>query len=626
MKSARNLLLAFCGALLCATAPAPAQVVKQMPADALLAFKVSNLEVTSKKIGDFCGNLGLVQLKPELADPLSWFLRDAVQATAGVNRSGELGIFMVDPAQVGGNADHAIFGLLPVSDYQAFLSNYADTKTESGITEIHLHAQASPTYVAHWGDYAVMGDAREYLHHPPAAVLQIPAISAKELDSKDIALYANFRQFRPKALLAIEEGRRNILKMMVEMMPKPSTSPAVAPPTTEPGEMQTNAQKMADMQAKVIKYMPVLRVAVNELLDGAKRFMLDTDGGTFGINISPDGISSTTQLEFVPNSYLAGLAGNAKNSEDTLLTGLPDGKYLVFGGCVVDPKQLAQVFSDATAPIEKAVADMGPDYASVNKFIDLLNAGLVSQDGESVGLLAPTGALGQEAMFQALSIRTGDAKALIDVTPKIIAAQQAMVKSLGLESTSGTTVIIPKAKTLDGVVFDEFQTTMNADLQNPGQAQMMQFMTFLYGPAGIVAFQGMVNDKTILNTMGVSDAAITACITAIRSNDDPIGRQGVVKAVSEQLPAKRAVAIYFPLDIWANTGLNYARMFSMDAGVRIPDDLPPVGVTVSTDNSTVRCDSFIPAQLIQALTSAGMQFYMASHQPAATQPSDKGGL
>ncbi len=65
-----------------------------------------------------------------------------------------------------------------------------------------------------------------------------------------------------------------------------------------------------------------------------------------------------------------------------------------------------------------------------------------------------------------------------------------------------------------------------------------------------------------------------------------------------------------PLDLWASTGFGYAKMFGIDMGVTMPENLPPMGTTLSTDGSAIRADTYIPSQLMQALAAAGMQVYM----------------
>jgi hypothetical protein len=66
-------------------------------------------------------------------------------------------------------------------------------------------------------------------------------------------------------------------------------------------------------------------------------------------------------------------------------------------------------------------------------------------------------------------------------------------------------------------------------------------------------------------------------------------------------------------------------MFGIDMGVTMPENLPPMGATLSTDASAVRGDVYFPSQLLQALTAAGMQVYMKTQNPQGMQHNGPGG-
>jgi hypothetical protein len=144
--------------------------------------------------------------------------------------------------------------------------------------------------------------------------------------------------------------------------------------------------------------------------------------------------------------------------------------------------------------------------------------------------------------------------------------------------------------------------------------QAAQFLSFLYGANGVQVYTGMVSDQAILSVSGVPDDVITAAIEAIKKGDDPLAKIDTVKAVAAQLPPQRFATLYIPLDEWASTGLNVAKQLSVDMGVKIPDDLPPVGCTLSTDGTAIRLDTYCPTQLVQALTAAGIQMFMAQNR------------
>src|SRR4051812_25596844 len=68
-----------------------ASVLDNVPGDAMVVFKVKNLEAVSKKIAKVAKDLGLDQMSPELADPLG-ALEEQAHLGKGVNRAGDLAI------------------------------------------------------------------------------------------------------------------------------------------------------------------------------------------------------------------------------------------------------------------------------------------------------------------------------------------------------------------------------------------------------------------------------------------------------------------------------------------------------------------------------------------------------
>src|SRR5512132_689596 len=84
------------------------------------------------------------------------------------------------------------------------------------------------------------------------------------------------------------------------------------------------------------KYAPILKTYMGQIFVVAEGFLRDCDGATFGINLSKEGISTTLMTEFSPGSYAGKAFAAMKNSDASFTAGLPEGKYFVYGGMVVD--------------------------------------------------------------------------------------------------------------------------------------------------------------------------------------------------------------------------------------------------------------------------------------------------
>src|SRR5262245_16331421 len=89
-----------------------AQVMQQVPSDALLVLKVNNLKQTNEKVIKFTNELGIPAMPmPEEAltvvkDPLA-ALQKETGMQQGLNLAGELAIVFCDPATVAGNPEKA---------------------------------------------------------------------------------------------------------------------------------------------------------------------------------------------------------------------------------------------------------------------------------------------------------------------------------------------------------------------------------------------------------------------------------------------------------------------------------------------------------------------------------------
>jgi hypothetical protein len=585
MKIARKLVPALIVAIVGFIHTASAQVIKQVPANALVVLKVSNLEATSKKISDLVTSMGLGQMSPELADPLGWTLKE-MGATEGVNKSGELAIVILDPDAVGGDPSKAVLGLFPITDYQAFLGNYQGNKTTGDVTEIHPPNSTDSSFVAHWGNYAVICDSKDYLSKKPDAFIEVDGAASKELENKDMVLLANVKMLRTKAPPAIEQARQQGAAALDQL----NAGGAGAIPNMDP-----------------TKLVPVLKLGMNQILDASLSFLNQTNCVTYSTNISADGISMTLMSEFLADSTIGKLVAQMKNTDAPLLAGLPDGKYLFAAGSINDPALSGQFFDEVISPFAKGVTSLGADYAPLNAVLDMARKQMAATTGESTGMIAPTGALGQSALFQFIDVKRGDSKAMIDILHSAPDLQMATMKAIGMDTSTTKTTVTLNAKQLAGVSFYSATTTVDTSSAGPAAAQVQQMMQFMYGPNGIQVLAGSVDDKNLLTVSGLEDATITAAIAAIRNNDSALEKQATIKSVAAQLPPSRMSVMYIPLDVWISTGLSYAKQFGMDMGVKMPDDLPPLGITMSTEGSSIRVDSYMPSQLLTAITSAVMQ-------------------
>ena len=123
-----------------------ASVLDQVPGESLIVVKVTNVKATSDKLAKFATDLGVAAFAPPLMDPLG-FIREQAGITAGTNDAGDMAFVFIDPA-VTGSDDQSFVVLIPVSDYGAFIGNFADAKTDGSVTEFTPNGAPSPVFAA----------------------------------------------------------------------------------------------------------------------------------------------------------------------------------------------------------------------------------------------------------------------------------------------------------------------------------------------------------------------------------------------------------------------------------------------------------------------------------------------
>jgi hypothetical protein len=625
MKLNRLVASAFVAvALVLAPLGARAQVLQQVPADALVVIKFNKLKATSDKVAALANKLGLAQMNPDMADPLGKMQEEA-GIKQGVDSAGDAAFVLLNNKMDENKPPMLV--LVPVTDYKAFLGNFADAKTEGDISTVHPKNETNDVFVANWGKYAALSPAKENLAKKPDG-LTPTALSAKELDSKDVVAYVNMKTARTRILPEIANHRAKILADIEKNMMQAS---APRPPRARAGQPAPATRPAGEANAKAQKMMPVIRAFVNRAIDTAEQLCRDADGASYGLAIDEAGIKTTGLLEFAAGSPSAARVAEFKNTDASFLAGLPTMKYLLLGGWQVDPKAMEKLVSDFTDPIAKEFAALGEDGKAMQAYLDAMKKFFSASTGQGFGMLTPSGNLGQDAVIQAAYINRGDAKTLIDAQREIANSQQAFMNMFQPGGGAGIamkTTYTANAKTVDGIPLNQMTT---AFITPPGQpaspqvAQMQQMMGVMYGPGGINLLTGQINDKVAVTSMGISDEALKTLIASAKANDDKLSQSAALAATKKNLPQTRFAEMYVSLDQIAVTLASYAKAFGMPINFQVPPDLAPIGMTLGTEGgNALKGNGFIPAQTLQSLIAAGMQTYM--QMQGGQQPGGPGGL
>lgn len=555
---------------------ARADVMEQVPSDALVVWKVNHLDATNAKLIDLFGQLGVADIVPNMKDPMA-ALKEATGIGPGLDTSRDAAIVLPNVPMEHAQKEPPILVLWPVSDYKAFLGSFTVVRTEGDVTVVHVKDDQDDTFIQQWGEYAAFTDKKELLSVKHDG-LKPTGSAAKEMAEKDVCAYVNFPVLKTLLLPKLQASKQQVMD-------------------------EVDGQAKDDNQKKVAD------AAIGQGFAMVERFLEDARGTTIGITIGKDGVSENMVVDFEPGSYLGKMTKSLKVTDGPLLAGLPDEKYLLFGGAVQDPQSVAGVVNDVIAPIMKELPGMGETGTKIQAAVDTYKDAMLASEGGAYGVIVPTAAPGQGPLIRYLAIAKGDGEKLKSAQIKVAQMQNELMGSFGMKEMSMMKVTVtPDERTINGVKFDKVTTDVDAANNGAAADMMRKQLDMMYGPDGQVMLIGAVDAKTVIDSMGLDDQTLSAAIDAIKANKDVLSDQ--VKVVDAGLPKSRASVGYIDVGQIVTTAIGYAKAQGANVPFQFQPNLPPIGVAAGTDGSALRFDVYVPMPLLQSMFQAGMQTYM----------------
>jgi hypothetical protein len=568
MKRFQAMCLATATVLAGAASAVNAAVFDEVPSDAVAVFEIRNLDQLNGKWGKFADSTGLAKLSPQAKD-LIGTLEDQSGVSKGINTAGDFAIagFQSD------DQPPTHLALMPVSDYKAFLSNFpAGQEDVDGITPT-TGKEGKDIFIAHWGDYAAIGQTKDLVAHKPQGI-KLNGLAADALKNKDAIVYFNMDQVRTEELPELKQNRDAIIQKIIEK------------------------QKQADPAMEKLGW--------NLIFDQSEEFLQDAKSAVITMNITDDGISLGSAADFMPNTPFSQLAAAMKGTDQPLLAGLPDKKYLLLVGEALSPELKQQIQTMVLDPLAKQLDTTDAKQKALSDALATGKAKLAATDGAALGLVTPTGNPGQDSMVQLVGAITGDAAGWKKAELAGLQGVNDLYKNGDPNAPMTVTVDVkPDATTVGDVHLDQFsiKTDINGTGQRAMQAQRVQAMIF--GPNGQSGYLGAVSDKVAMITLNVDDQSpLMADATAAgKAGKDVLSSSKSVQDISSKLPSPRVAEGFVFIDQIVGV-VHYAQSMGLGIHFRLPADVAPIGFAISGDGTTARADAIIPASLAQAIVGA----------------------
>ncbi len=553
-----------------------------IPSDALFAVKVNGIQAVADDFAALAKEWGLDQMEPKFADPIQ-SLKDESDKTAGIDFDGEAAFYAPTGADFEGDSPPFVF-LVPVSDFDAFLTNFENLRDEDGM-KVGQAESGDDVYIKQMGDYAAIAPMGELFAMGGDLGLAMDGPTGEAFADEDVTVYANFSALAPvlEAAIADAGGKEKVIEELEK------------------------AFEDGDVPEGLIKYKPVARAAANQGFTVVESFLRDAEAATVSVDLNPEaGIVAGVLAQFKDGSYLADTFGDMKSADGSLLTGLPESTYLVFGGSTADPEEGMKLFEDLAGPVIAELQQAGGNEV-LGEYIDQIRTFISSGTGGRFGLFAPdTAAIGRAPLIQQVTIQMGDSEKLMGATRKLGEMGPELMKSFAAEAGEAgdmpqmSVTFEDEAKVIEGVSFTKASTQLPTN--DPMQGMAMQF---IFGPEGQTSYMAAVDEDVFLNVGGLSDEKIAAVIAAVREEASPL--DDVVESLVAELPAERSGVAFIHVAEIARAGLGAAQAFGQAPPVQIPQNLPPIGIAVGPDDNSLRAGVIVPKDLVSAMIVTALQ-------------------
>ena len=560
--------------------PLSAQVLDQVPSDAVAVLEVKNLQDTNQKAAKIANAWGLDEWQPDFKDPLAALMKHG-HISKGVNTNGDMAIALVTN---NGNLDNPdALALIPVSNYADFVGNFEKVgDADGGVQEIKNPQSGGNLFVAQHGNYAALSSSKAQLQkHADGLKLDGPA--AAEAKAKDAILFFNIPALQKQILPQMVQGRQEFLDAF---------------------------SKAFEANPQMKDYGALAKSLGGKMFDAAEQFIKDSHGIVISVNLGQQGILFSGLGLFGADSRWGTTIAKFQNTKEPLLTGLPEHKYFGFGGMAWNPKVASEVAAEILDPIHDSLANSQGQAKELAGMIDLAKSSIASTSRMSAGYVVPEGG----GFVQQVQVWTGNAQVIDQNQRKIIESYSNMMAAPG--AGVAMKVKAGEPKEIDGVKLNTYEMTIEADQNNPQAMQVRMIMQMFYGGTTITTAAGPVNDNTYLMVQGGNDDFLKQAVAAAKAGKDVLGTSQLVANVAKELPQQRFCEEYVSLDNIIAQGVKLAQNFGLPFQVKVPADLPPLGISIGSDGPCIRGDMYVPSQTVQSLIAAGLQ---------AAQQAQKGG-
>ena len=331
------------------------------------------------------------------------------------------------------------------------------------------------------------------------------------------------------------------------------------------------------------------------MIDGVSA-MLTEDGqaAVIGVNVDGSGVSLDASAQFREGSDAASLASVTGNASE-MLDHVPDMPFIFAFAMDLSSPALKAWMADMS---EMAMA-MQP--AEANPF-GFMNPGELMElvDGSAFVMGNPPSLMMGGIFHSMMEFKASKDPAVLRSASREMVAKMDGMSQGGITFNS---TIDADVKEIAGSSVDRWSMKMTPDPEDPAGAQMAMAFSMIFGPNGGPRGYYATADSGLISTMSENDELMARAIEAANEGNGLASGNKLREAISRQ-PEGSLVQVF--VDV-GTLGKQVMGMMAMMGGggpeVDIPDNLPPVGMSLASGGGGLHGRIHVPQGIIDMISS-----------------------
>lgn len=532
--------------------------IDRLPSDALVVFSirsVSELKSDLDAMGD-----KLPPLKQALSEsPMGMLL-----AIPGMNPEGSVAAALVGETLDIGSDHPPMVAVIPVTDAKKFFEGIGATATGETYT---ADFDGNPAHLKDiGGGFVAMAPTAELLAafdgkpgNGAAHTKRLGSAGSSLADTADMLVYADLAKLKPM----IDQG------------------------VAQMNEQMEMVAMMAGPQGEQIKQTGAMLESIANLLTS------EGDLAIMGTSITGAGVAMDFGAQFKEGTETyksLQVKGDSLNS----LTRLPSVPYLFAMGADVSSPTIKTAINE----LNKMQAQ-GSSFMPGAELMDKLDA-MSFVLGTSPALMGG-GLFANSVVFMQSKDATGLLKTSKDVMEKMNnTTNNGMKLATAYKSADAT---------IGGTQVDSWSVRMSVDPNDPNAMvaqQSMQAMFMIWGPTGGPSGYLAPTKNGVVQTLSKNTVLMEKALQ-IAGEGNGLGTDKVLLATASQLPKDRSAEMYVGVGEIIKTAAGFAAMMGMSMDFSVPDNLAPVGMSISTNGGAASGRIFVPIEVITTVADIQKQ-------------------